>query len=634
MPVLTIDNKLPLLSLGEYLSQNRTLVVPQWQREYTWSIGEDREVDTLLKDLLKFVRDDNAKEYLMGSVVLCESTNKSERPLLIDGQQRTITLSLLLMCINRYLTMNNLINGQDVAETALRTKLNHCINANLQGQFVPRVEMKQAHADLSIASLYEWATSAVEGDPMFFKNLEKKATTQTQKNLVEVTAEIYKTIDGSEQVINGQKTKIPGSWLQPDEIKSGILKILDGVKFIQISVDSQRESIQVFDRINNRGLGLSGADLVKNLMFAEVSEKDFTKISEPWNEMAEVLMKNKKSRLQDPRFLLRAISHFKYGAHESYDDLDQFWLKKFEERKLNPDTGITPIEFSALLPKYGNALNGYVNRTHSQHGSLPETFLLGELGSIQHFSVLLGGSEIESADTFHFLAKQVNLRTLLYILGRGRTQEFDLMVPKWASAVYELGPKATKAGLIEVYKSIAQPKDEDFAKLSNEMERWDYLVGSELKRIRAVLAFLSSELNSLCNKPIKFEDTMRTRKLKGEAHGWEIEHIQPKSIPNDLPVHSIGNLVLLAPPDNNDLSNKEPKLKHTHYQMCTLELTTLVSGTDNHNKIIDGKIIKLLDTIDVDPDSWNLSEWDEKSIQARKDFYFKYLKHLILSAAK
>ena len=108
MPVLTIDEKLPLLSLGEYLSQNRTLVVPQWQREYTWSIGEDREVDTLLKDLLKFVRDQNAKEYLMGSVVLCESNVKSSRPLLIDGQQRTITLSILLMCINRYLTMNNL----------------------------------------------------------------------------------------------------------------------------------------------------------------------------------------------------------------------------------------------------------------------------------------------------------------------------------------------------------------------------------------------------------------------------------------------------------------------------------------------------------------------------------------------
>jgi hypothetical protein len=634
MPVLTVDKKLPLLTLGDYLSQKRSLVVPQWQREYSWSTAEDREIDTLLKDLLKFARDENSKEYLMGSVVLCEPNANSPKPLLIDGQQRTITLSLLLMCINRYLTMNNLINGADIADTALRTKLNECINANLHGQFKARVEMKQSNADVTLSALYEWASSAVEGDPLFFKNLEKKADTQTQKNLIEATSEIYKTIDGGTKVINGAKTKVQGSWLQQDEIKAGILKILDGVKFIQISVDSQRESIAVFDRINNRGLGLSGADLVKNLMFAEVSEKEFSQISDSWNDMSELLMKNKKSRLQDPRYLLRSISHLMYGAHESYDDLDQFWLKKFEENKVDKASGISPIEFSKLLPKYAQMLQQFVNRSHPSHGSISEIFLLGEMGSIQHYSVLLAGADIESKDSFHFLARQVNLRTLLYILGRGRTQEFDLMIPKWAHAVYKLGPKATKSQLTQVYKDFATPKEEDFQKLSSEMDKWDYLVSSELKRIRAVLAFLSSELNSLCNIPIKFEDTMRTRKIKGEAHAWEVEHIQPKSIPNNLPVNSIGNLVLLAPPDNRDLSNKEPSVKVKHYEKCSLQITSLVSGQENYNKIFDGKIAKLLQSLEVNPKSWDLSEWNEQAIDARKGFYFKYLSQLIQSAEK
>lgn len=634
MPVLTVEKKLPLLTLGDYLSQKRTLVVPQWQREYSWSTAEDREIDTLLKDLLKFARDENSKEYLMGSVVLCEPTANSPRPLLIDGQQRTITLSLLLMCINRYLTMNNLINGADIADTALRTKLNECINANLHGQFKARVEMKQSNADVTLSALYEWASSAVEGDPLFFKNLEKKADTQTQKNLIEATSEIYKTIDGGSKVIDGVKTKVQGSWLQQDEIKAGILKILDGVKFIQISVDSQRESIAVFDRINNRGLGLSGADLVKNLMFAEVSEKEFNQISDSWNEMSELLMKNKKSRLQDPRYLLRSLSHFMYGAHESYDDLDQFWLKRFDQNKSDKNSGISPIEFSKLLPKYALMLQQLVTRNHPIHGSVSEIFLLGELGSIQHYSVLLAGADIENKDSFHFLARQVNLRTLLYILGRGRTQEFDLMIPKWAHAVYELGPKATKSQLVQVYKDFATPKEEDFQKLSSEMEKWDYLVSSELKRIRAVLAFLSSELNSLCNIPIKFEDTMRTRKIKGEAHAWEVEHIQPKSIPNGLPVNSIGNLVLLAPPDNNDLSNKEPIVKVKHYEKCLLQITSLVSGQENYNKIFDGKIAKLLQVLEVDPTKWDLKNWDLNAIEARKGFYFKYLSQLIRGAEK
>lgn len=634
MPVLTVDHKLPLLTLGEYLSQKRALVVPPWQREYTWSTGEDREIDTLLKDLLKFVKSEETTEYLMGSVVLCEPSVHSNRPLLIDGQQRTITLSILLMCINRYLTMNNLINGDDVAETALRTKLNSCINANLHGQFAPRVEMKQANADVTIAALYEWASSSVEGDPNFFKNLEKKSETQTQKNLVEATAEIYKTIDGTTKVIEGVKVKSPGSWLQADEIKSGIMKILDGVKLIQISVDSARESIAVFDRINNRGLGLSGADLVKNLMFAEVNEKEFDQISTPWNEMSETLMKNKKSRLQDPRYLLRSLSHFMYAAHESYDNLDQFWLGKFDENKKNKEKGISPLDFSKLLPKYANVLHQLVIRNHAIHGSLPEIFLLGELGSIQHYSVLLAGSEIDNSETFHFLAKQVNLRTLLYILGRGRTQEFDLMIPKWSHAVYKLGPDATKQDLIKAYRDHALPKDEDFEKLSSEMAKWDYQVSSEQKRIRATLAILSSEMNFLCKKGIKFEDTMRTRRARGEAHGWDIEHIQPQSIPNNLPVHSIGNLVLLAPPDNNDLSNTEPNNKHEHYKACSLQLTTSLSGQVNYNSIFEGKIGKLFESIGVTHNSWNLDSWDLESIEARRDFYFKYLKSLIESAGK
>jgi hypothetical protein len=369
-------------------------------------------------------------------------------------------------------------------------------------------------------------------------------------------------------------------------------------------------------------------------MFAEVSEKEFSQISDSWNEMSELLMKNKKSRLQDPRYLLRSISHFMYGAHESYDDLDQFWLKKFEENKVDKASGISPIEFSKLLPKYAQMLQQFVSRSHPSHGSISEIFLLGEMGSIQHYSVLLAGADIENKDSFHFRARQVNLRTLLYILGRGRTQEFDQMIPKWAHEVYKLGPKATKSQLTQVYKDFATPKEEDFQKLSSEMDKWDYLVSSELKRIRAVLAFLSSELNSLCNIPIKFEDTMRTRKVKGEAHAWEVEHIQPKSIPNNLPVNSIGNLVLLAPPDNRDLSNKEPSVKIKHYEKCSLQITSLVSGQENYNKIFDGKIAKLLESLEVDPKSWDLGGWNEQAIEARKGFYFKYLSQLIHSAEK
>ena len=62
---------IPVISLMEYFTQSRVLVIPPWQREYSWSVSEDEQVDTLLKNLLRFLNNPEAKEYLMGSVVLC-----------------------------------------------------------------------------------------------------------------------------------------------------------------------------------------------------------------------------------------------------------------------------------------------------------------------------------------------------------------------------------------------------------------------------------------------------------------------------------------------------------------------------------------------------------------------------------
>ena len=90
---------IPVISLMEYFTQSRVLVIPPWQREYSWSVAEDEQVDTLLKDLKKFLTDDSASEYLLGSIVLCTLPNENSRPLLIDGQQRTLTLTLLFRSV-------------------------------------------------------------------------------------------------------------------------------------------------------------------------------------------------------------------------------------------------------------------------------------------------------------------------------------------------------------------------------------------------------------------------------------------------------------------------------------------------------------------------------------------------------
>jgi hypothetical protein len=633
MPLIVNKNhnvpSIPIISLKDYLSQDRVLVIPPWQREYSWSTSEDEQVDTLLKDLLKFIQNPKATEYLIGSVVLCTLPTQEKKPLLIDGQQRTLTLTLLLMCCQKYLKTFSLIDGNDNADTQLNSELTNCIDGNPYGVLKARVEMKQSDADVTLRELYEWSTLAGEFDKNVFKNMDKKNL--TQKNLINTAEFIFRTMVGNEKLgKDGKMTGKPGNWLAPTEMKAGINKLLHSVKFIEISVDDKRESISVFDHINNRGMSLNPADLVKNLMFQSVKDSEFNQISNDWNLMTDTLMATKKSRLQDPRFILRAISHVEYGAHESYDNLDVYWSKKFEENAAKSTEGINPIEFSKKLPVYATSLKSLVLRENTFKFPLSEIYLSGDLGSVQHYSVLLAGTHLSSKETFNLLCRQVNFRTLLYMLAGEKTQSFDAMIPDWAAAVRALSENATKNDLVKAYMDNAKPDDKLFASLKENMLEWDYTTSSR-KKIRSVLALLSVEMNSLCNQAIRIEDAMRARKIAGENHAWELEHVLPQSKGKGSSVHSIGNLVLLSSSDNNDLSASDPDKKIDHYKHSSLILTKTLSGITFPNSNQEEKIKSLLKSLGIENVGWDLHTWGEKAISARADFYHRYLTQIIKS---
>jgi hypothetical protein len=628
------DGGIPVISLKEYFTQNRVLVIPPWQREYSWSVAEDEQVDTLLKDLKKFLTDDAATEYLLGSIVLCTLPNEKSRPLLIDGQQRTLTLTLILMCCQKYLRTNNLIDGQSTQDTALDSMITSCINSNAfqQGELQPRVEMKRSDADQTLRELYNWSIVPGEFDKSVFKDMDRK--NPTQKNLISSVEYIYSKLAGVSKINKDKSvTRKPGDWLQPHEIKAGILKLLQSVKLIQIQVDDRRESISVFDHINNRGMALNPADLVKNLMFESVQDSEFETISYNWNLMVESLMATKKARLQDPRYLLRSMSHIYYGAHESYDNLDVFWSKKFAQHKSNAHEGIAPIEFSKKLPDYAENLRMLVTRSTKFKFPLSDIYLAGELGSVQHYSVMLAGAHFTNADTYQTLARQVNLRTLLYMLAQERTQLFDAMIPDWAHAVRSANPSATKQEMKDIYIQAALPSESLFDDLRDRMAEWDYTNASQKKKIRSVLALLSVHLNNECKMDVRIEDAMRARKVVGESHPWEIEHILPQAKDKTGNFQSIGNLVLLSSADNNDASSNAPQLKKEHYDSCSLLLTRTLTGKLVPNTLQASKISDLLGTLKVDS-KWDLEHWDEDSVTERTEFYFRYLKHLIQSVCK
>src|SRR5882762_1760323 len=87
------------MRLGPLLSGPKQFVVPYFQRTYSW---RRHQWNTLFDDILELYELESANSHFLGSMVLLAergSESPVEPTLLIDGQQRLVTLSLFLAAI-------------------------------------------------------------------------------------------------------------------------------------------------------------------------------------------------------------------------------------------------------------------------------------------------------------------------------------------------------------------------------------------------------------------------------------------------------------------------------------------------------------------------------------------------------
>jgi len=94
-----IENK--IITISELL-QNNSLQIPNYQRPYKWST---KNVNQLIKDIVK-QQIEKKSAYRLGTIVIHRDDNKIEN--IVDGQQRTITLLLIVTAIfNNGITIEN-----------------------------------------------------------------------------------------------------------------------------------------------------------------------------------------------------------------------------------------------------------------------------------------------------------------------------------------------------------------------------------------------------------------------------------------------------------------------------------------------------------------------------------------------
>jgi len=215
------------VSYLKFLEGTKQFVVPIYQRTYSWTT---KECNQLWKDIVRVAENDDIPAHFIGSIVYIEKgiyqVAAVSQLLVIDGQQRLTTLSLLLSAI-----ANAIEEGQQVGGMT---------NSKIKNYYMFNSE---------------------ETDDLFFKLRLTRTDKETFWRLIQ-NNDLPK--DYSFRIQENYQffvDKIAKSKISLKELIKGVQKLV----IVDISLDRDHDNPQlIFESLNSTGLDLSQADLIRN----------------------------------------------------------------------------------------------------------------------------------------------------------------------------------------------------------------------------------------------------------------------------------------------------------------------------------------------------------------------------------
>ncbi|CAM4506469.1 DUF262 domain-containing protein [Nocardia ninae] len=231
--------------------EKKKYAIDYYQREYKW---ESKQLAELVADLTtKFsdlydsthVRKDVAgyPGYYLGSIIVSQ---KGSQPFIVDGQQRVTSLTLLLTFLRR------LQQGRDDA-----VEIDNLIFSEKFGEKSFNLDVHDRAACMEALfenGVYEPPTDAVES--------------------VHTLVNRYNELDA----------------LFPDELRSTALPFFidwlkDRVQLVQITAYTDDDAYAIFETMNDRGLKLTPADMLKGYLLANMRDGEArTKANDIWRK--------------------------------------------------------------------------------------------------------------------------------------------------------------------------------------------------------------------------------------------------------------------------------------------------------------------------------------------------------------
>lgn len=220
-------------------------VIPVFQRDYRWT---EEQCEQLWNDLLRVADDPTGRGHFLGSVVYVSTGDSSAgftRWLLIDGQQRVTTLTLLLTALRDHLEVTGWKGGED-APTAKRLDAYFLKNMQEEGTRQHKLVLRR----------------------------HDHATLQALLNRAEPPAEISESIRDNYEFFRERL-----SVADPEAVYRGIGRLV----IVDVTLDRNLDDPQlIFESLNSTGIDLSQSDLIRNFILMRLPEKTQTSLYESY----------------------------------------------------------------------------------------------------------------------------------------------------------------------------------------------------------------------------------------------------------------------------------------------------------------------------------------------------------------
>lgn len=278
----------------------KQFIVPIFQRDYSWGT---KHCQQLWKDVIRVGSDPNVKGHFLGSVVYVaaeDNTATITRWLLIDGQQRLTTLTLLLIALRDQ--MNHVPGnegGSDEVSTPEELDDYYLRNRHGKGDRRHKLHLRRADHDTLIALLDgkdppDAASERMKENFLFLRDLVSQVDVQT--------------------------------------VYAGIKKLV----VVDVSLTRGQDDPQmIFESLNSTGVDLTQADLIRNFVLMRLDESLQTQLYEEYWQPIEQAF-GRRYRTEFDKFVkdfltLQIRPGTPLKAAEIYHEFHSYFLRVIEK---------------------------------------------------------------------------------------------------------------------------------------------------------------------------------------------------------------------------------------------------------------------------------------------------------------